>query len=231
MRLETTVTTSVPLPAAQERIRNYFVAAGYRQETSTEGMMRFRRGTPWGSFVSFTPAGWGVAAEINLHSADDQVEVVAIFDVNTTGQAVTGKERDFWAAELDGLATALDSSSPVDVPAVTTANSALWQNIYFTIAVVGSAWLAGTLSGRLGASGWQQFTAFIAGAVLAFLIAARVMRFTQRTSRPMNVAAIEKDLVNGTATDESLLDKQPPLRSGLGPSEAPEEHQQANIRH
>lgn len=60
---------------------------------------------------------------------DNQVKVVAVFAVNTTGQLVTDKERVFWDAEVDGLEVALCSGEVGPVTVTEVARSALSQNI------------------------------------------------------------------------------------------------------
>src|SRR5688572_2765808 len=102
MRLERTISTSVSVSEAYGRASTYLAQIGYRQAEGTP-LPTFRRGSPFGSMISFTPKHWEVTTTLQVASQGEASVVYAVFEVNTTGQIVTGKENAFWEAELDGL--------------------------------------------------------------------------------------------------------------------------------
>ena len=105
--------------ASRQRIIGYLEGAGYRL-LSTEPLL-YQRGSLLGSLASFSPKRWQVKAKVETKPTSDQATEVAVsYGVNTTGQFVTKKERDFWERELDGLVVAAggDKASVSMAPSV-----------------------------------------------------------------------------------------------------------------
>jgi hypothetical protein len=86
----------------------YLENKGYKQRESIPNLV-YERGSGCGSLLSFSTKKWKVAVTIQIHPNTDQLtNVVATFNINTTGQWVTKKERDFWEKELDDLVTSVN---------------------------------------------------------------------------------------------------------------------------
>jgi hypothetical protein len=103
---------------SETTIRNHVAAflerAGYEQ-VSSQPFLSYRRGSKLGSLTSFSPKRWKVNATVQTVSRSDRsTEVAVIFDIDTTGQWVTDKERSFWDTELNGLEASVRSDT-VDI--------------------------------------------------------------------------------------------------------------------
>jgi len=176
MKIERTITSNISEAIALERAIAYLRHMGYKQITG-EPFLTFHRGSVLGSWISFTPKGWKAKATVQVMSDDNQVKVAAVFEINTTGQLVTDKERAFWDAEVNGLEVALCSGEVNPVTGIEFARSALYQNIAaatviiclsLVLAIAARWMLDSRLAGYLGG---------IIGMVLGFAIARRWLRF------------------------------------------------------
>lgn len=105
MKLDRTFTTRESEPMARKLIASYLESRGYKQREAN-AILVYERGSGLGSWTSFSTKHWKVIVTIQTHpNADGTTNVVAILDINTTGQIVTQKERDFWEKELADLVT------------------------------------------------------------------------------------------------------------------------------
>ncbi len=103
MKLDRAFTTKESEQASRELIARYLEGKGYKQRESKPCLV-YGRGSGLGSLVSFSTKRWKVTATVQTAPSADQItNVIGTFDINTTGQMVTKKERDFWEKELDGL--------------------------------------------------------------------------------------------------------------------------------
>ena len=95
------------------RIKAYLEQAGYKR--ASDSPICYKRGSILGSFTSFSPRSW--QAEVNITTqprAENETEVSVCLKVNTTGQWVTEKERDFWDTEFNSLEVAIHSGQMDD---------------------------------------------------------------------------------------------------------------------
>jgi hypothetical protein len=103
MKLERAFTTRESEQASRELIAKYLEGKGYKQRES-EPCLVYERGSALSSLFSFSAKHWKATVMVQTTPTADQLtNVVATFDINTTGQMVIKKERDFWEKELDGL--------------------------------------------------------------------------------------------------------------------------------
>jgi hypothetical protein len=103
MKLDRTFITRESTQVSRELITRYLESKGYKQQQLDSGIV-YERGSGLGSLLSFSTKQWKVAVTIQTHPNIDQTtNVVVTFNINTTGQLVTKKERNFWEKELDDL--------------------------------------------------------------------------------------------------------------------------------
>ncbi len=103
MRLDRTFTTQESEQVAHTRIASYLESKGYKQRETSPALV-YERGSAFGSMVSFSTKHWKVVTTVQTNSnPDETTNVIAVFDINTTGQMVVKRERDFWEKELAGL--------------------------------------------------------------------------------------------------------------------------------
>jgi hypothetical protein len=83
-------------------VQGFFKAAGYRKVS--EKPLVYRRGSLFGTWMSFTPSRWAARAAVDLRMArPGQTEVIVKLHVNDSGQAVTDEERKYWDLEFAAL--------------------------------------------------------------------------------------------------------------------------------
>ncbi len=177
MKLENSIETDVSEVILRERITAYLTKSGYRLTTS-QPPLNFQRGSMFGSLMSFSPKGWKSSVAINLSTLSEKTsQATIVFDINTTGQWVTDKERKFWQVELNNLVNAI-STGNVDISTTTeNANSALYQNLMAFGLIIGSAAIM-TIGGAViwGTRNASLFAGLL-GIVLGVLIAQRWLNF------------------------------------------------------
>lgn len=103
MQLEKTIFFDQTPAAVRAQIDQFFTARGYRA-AGGPGEIQYRRGSKWGSLTSFTPKGWLCVISINLRTEGTEASwMQATYQIDTSGQMVTQKEREFWQAEIRQL--------------------------------------------------------------------------------------------------------------------------------
>jgi len=103
MKLDRTFITKENEQTSRELIASYLESKGYTQRESKPCLV-YERGSGLGSLLSPFTKHWKVTATVQIKpNADQTTNIVATFNINTTGQIVIKKERDFWKKELDGL--------------------------------------------------------------------------------------------------------------------------------
>lgn len=111
MDLYQSITASVNASILKDRIEKYFLAIGYKK-VEGPGLLVYKRGSYFGSLTSFLPKGWLSQVTVEIVSVDGYSSTAAVhYAVNTTGQIVTQKERDFWQDEIDHLVEAAHTGS------------------------------------------------------------------------------------------------------------------------
>jgi hypothetical protein len=137
MKLDRRITIGENEDTIRKCIDAYLNKAGYKQ-VSVQPDLIYERGSLLGSLISFSPKGWQAKASIQVKPTSDQAtEVLVIVDVNTTGQMVTEKERNFWNSELDGLETAIHAGTMDAIVIVGAERSSLIQNLVVTVVIIG----------------------------------------------------------------------------------------------
>ena len=171
MKIERTLTADISEAIALERTVTYLRQIGYKQIISGSSPV-FRRGSLWGSlFTSFTPRGWRSKATIQVIPNGIKVKVIAVLDVNTTGQFLTDKERAFWDAEVNDLEAALRIGKVVPITESEVARSALRQNIAWSIGIICFALVLAFAARWIFDSRLAYYIGAIFGMVLGFLFA------------------------------------------------------------
>lgn len=103
MNLDRTFTVNETEETLRANIASYFVRKGYKQRESGPNLT-FERGSGLGSMVSFSTKKWKVDAAVETRSNPDQsTNVVVTLNIDTSGQIVVKKEREFWENELNDL--------------------------------------------------------------------------------------------------------------------------------
>ncbi len=104
LKPERTFTVPESEATIHARVAAFLEQSGYKS-VATEHSITYRRGDLLG-FASFSPNCWRVKATVQIAPSSSQNQVTAVFDVDTTFQWVTEKERAFWKSELDCLEAA-----------------------------------------------------------------------------------------------------------------------------
>ena len=111
------------IAAAARLVQGFFKAAGYRKVS--EKPLVYRRGSLYGTWMSFTPSRWATRAAVDLRMArPGQTEVIVRLHVNDTGQSVTDAERQYWDLEFAALEKAVVTGE-TDVPSLQDAGRAV----------------------------------------------------------------------------------------------------------
>ena len=137
----------------QEQIAAYLQQAGYKRDEAAPCLV-FTRGSTLGSWTSFSPRNWQAKVMVGFAPAaagpggqepgmgTSSAIVSIIIDVDTSGQIVIKRERDFWSQEVDGLLHAVQGEV-IDSAVIPRSSKQLsWQG---WLAVVGLALLGITI--------------------------------------------------------------------------------------
>jgi len=93
---------------AEKRVEEFLAQAGYQRTSNSE--LKYKRGSMLGSLTSFSPRKWRASLLTRIHPLDrDRAKISVIVDVNTTGQMVTQREKDYWETEIEGFKKAIES--------------------------------------------------------------------------------------------------------------------------
>jgi hypothetical protein len=154
MKLERAIAVQESEATLQSRAVAYLEQAGYKQ-VSLRPSITFCRGSAFGSRTSFSPRGWQVQTTVRILPSDQTHNVSIKFDINSTGQLVTEKERSFWESELNELETSIRGGY-IDLAGSTgQSQSSLHQNLKAVAVIIGLALVFGitalaVLGTRLG---------------------------------------------------------------------------------
>jgi hypothetical protein len=100
MKLERSITTELDERTIAERLTAYFARAGYQQSISQPHLLAFRRG----KFLSLTAKGCPVHAVIQINAGPDRQTLVRVtLEIDTTGQLVLKREREYWREQLNEI--------------------------------------------------------------------------------------------------------------------------------
>ena len=92
MDLEKSFIAPRSIGTAAPLVRRFLEAAGYRKVS--EKPLVYRRGSLYGTWMSFTPSRWATRAAVDLRMVrPGQTAVIVRLHVNDTGQSVTDAER------------------------------------------------------------------------------------------------------------------------------------------
>ena len=137
---------------ARKRIHTIVTALGYGpiQPMQEQAVLQYQRGSRLSSLVSFSPKGWGgrLAARVSSNS-EGSSQVNLDYDINTFGQMVTQKERDFWKAEIKDVERSVRNGSVDIAQTMELRGSALRQNLIVMAVITPFAIVAGILADSL----------------------------------------------------------------------------------
>jgi hypothetical protein len=178
--LERHFVATCSVAAAWERALEYMTAEGYRL-AHTDDLPRFERGSWFGSLMPFSPRGWQTAVVLRLTHVGGATDVEVNTSAKTPGRFMTGAERAFWGAEMEGLEAAMCG---VELPwrhpyamgrpatGQTTVATVLILLVTMALGMLGflvGAWLFETL--------WAGITGSIIGGVAGILLGAVIAGF------------------------------------------------------
>ena len=116
MNLGRTFTTTETPEMARRRIGEYLERAGYKP-VGPAPAFTYTRGSRMGSLTGFSPRKWGVSANLQVApDVDGLIHVTVGYAIDTTGQTVIKREREFWDKELDGLVAAAGGTNAAVTP-------------------------------------------------------------------------------------------------------------------
>ena len=108
MKCERTFELETTAIEAEKRVEEFLAQAGYERISTSE--LKYKRGSMLGSLTSFSPRKWRASLLTRIHPLDrDRATVSVTLDVNTTGQMVTQREKDYWETEIEGFKKAIES--------------------------------------------------------------------------------------------------------------------------
>lgn len=124
MQLEQTSVVPIDKRTVLANIATYLENKGYKRRDDDSYSLTslvYERGSTFGSATAFSPRRWKAVVTVQAQPLPEgQTQVNAVFDINTKGQVVIQKERDFWDQELKGLAWAAEGFSAQIVTATAT---------------------------------------------------------------------------------------------------------------
>jgi hypothetical protein len=110
LNFETTLHLEEREKVIQQRIERYFEEQGYQAKLDTHNQRYYERGSEWRNYIAMNPGNWHVFARIQLHTTNDQSLWAQVrLDVDTQGQIVLDRERQYWETEFDVLTTFLET--------------------------------------------------------------------------------------------------------------------------
>lgn len=173
MKLEHMIVVSETGKVVTNRAITWLEKGGYKP-VSTQPLLVYKRGSLFGSRTSFTPRGWECSVTIEVVPSSDQTTHVSIcFDVNTSGQVVTQRERRFWDTELSGLQETINSGNIDTVASTEIAQSALSQNLMIILVIFIFAVGLGIFAGIMSEDYWPALFTVLIVAGVGLLIAGR----------------------------------------------------------
>ena len=116
MNLGRTFTITETPEMARRRIGEYLERVGYKPVGPAPAFV-YTRGSRLGSLTGFSPRKWGVSANLQVTpDVDGLIHVTVGYAIDTTGQTVIKREREFWDTELDGLVAAAGGTNAEVTP-------------------------------------------------------------------------------------------------------------------
>lgn len=111
MKIERTITISLPENEVRDRIAQYFALAGYHKTYEKGIGSSFRRGSKLGSWIGINPSQLLCVADIQVKPKGEKVEVRAEFDIKTVIRDDTHFTEEFWKEEIHRLEKAVSSGN------------------------------------------------------------------------------------------------------------------------
>lgn len=106
MKIEKTIKSSFDRKKTLEILDDYFVSIGYKK-TGNEVTLVYERGSFIGSLFSSSPKSWKSIIRISISGRENNVTVELNANINTTGQMVVKRERDFLENEFEQIESML----------------------------------------------------------------------------------------------------------------------------
>ena len=125
----------------RSQIDQFLINHGYHTLDSKTGML-FQRGSFWGSMAGFTPKSWKARVSIEFFpQIEEDLQVRIKYAINTSGQWVTNKEKEFWKVEFNNLLKNLENN--IETTSFSEMNKinerALQQNILSVFIIIAFA--------------------------------------------------------------------------------------------
>ncbi|MBI5528977.1 MAG: hypothetical protein HY897_21830 [Deltaproteobacteria bacterium] len=165
MKLQQLVTFDGGEAKARAKAAQVLESFGFVPDGS-EGSL-FRRGSRAGSLLSgFSPDRWMAVAAIEVNPAAAGTLVGIHVDVNTTGQATTASEREFWETQVREIADSMTSDAVVPRSSARVLKKARKESIITLVLVSGLMLGCALFAGRR----WMSLYAYVAGAAAGSLL-------------------------------------------------------------
>lgn len=201
MKIEKTIKSSFDHRKTSEILDDYFTSIKYKK-TADELSLTYRRGS-FGGSLFLTPKFWKSVVHINISGRKKDLIVKINANINTTGQMVIKKERDFLENEFDQIENNLSNKIECNVNEHDVPMSVNKKNIHKTsnekeiiVLVIILVVLACSLMMPISfLEGSQWFLLFIP-IFLVFIVSYRLL------------SLIRKSGINSVSTKEKYLNSQ-----------------------
>lgn len=122
----------------QARLKSYFLQSQYDLQAASTNHWRLDRKSDKDPYQKISPKSWNVKVVVDINAISSlQTAVIARFKVDTTGQTVLKRERDYWEAEANMFMTYIRYGNDADLKTLRTIErKAQQQNIFLSIAMV-----------------------------------------------------------------------------------------------
>jgi hypothetical protein len=159
----------------RKRVTEFLIYMGYQQHSDGKELV-FKRGSITGTFFSMNPRKWNTNVKIRLYPDGNGTVVESLFDINTSGQVVTAKEKEYWNSELDNFQAVLCSDEPIPLTSVHISKSVVNENIIALLIILFTAFITGYIGVRLFGfwNGWL-FSGFFS--IITAIIIAGVLKY------------------------------------------------------
>ncbi|SIT94018.1 hypothetical protein SAMN05444128_3394 [Pontibacter indicus] len=91
---------------AIQKVKEYFVSQGFQLYRGSENSLVFKRGSTLLNMVTFNPLKWNSTISVEITDS----EIKALFDIDTSFQAVTLKEEQLWESFINNFKESIQSS-------------------------------------------------------------------------------------------------------------------------
>ena len=129
MRIEKVLVSSLDEAIISERIYAHMLKRGFKQ-SKDKSSLKFKRGSPGGSWGSFSPDAWLCKAMIDISYNGTGNKIIVTFGIDTRWQLVLPWEKAFWNSEIMSLEESIKGGD-VNIDVNKVLRKAEWLNIVF----------------------------------------------------------------------------------------------------